>query len=173
LAVPPHLYPVADEELVLLVRSHEAALLRLAYLLSRDSARAEDLVQDTLLRVLRRWRSAGAPDHAFAYARRVLINEFLAWRRLRSASELLGPVEDAKVPDHADQLADRELMWRLLGAVQPRARTVLILRYYEQLSDAEIAAMLGCRQATIRSISARALQALRAHPMLATVSEEA
>lgn len=164
---------MADEELELLVRSHEAALLRLAYLLCRDSARAEDLVQDTLLRALRRWRSAGVPDHPFAYARRVLINEYLAWRRLRSASERIGFVEDAEVPDHADQLADRELMWRLLGEVQSRARTVLVLRYYEQLTDVEIASILSCRQTTVRSICARALQVLRAHPMLATVLEEA
>lgn len=158
---------------MLLVRSHEAALLRLAYLLCRDSARAEDLVQDALLRVLRRWRSVGVSDHPFAYARKVVINEYLAWRRLRSASEQVGPVEDSAVFDHVEQLADRDLMWRLLGELHARGRAVLVLRYYEQLTDAEIASIVGCRLATVRSITARALQALRAHPMLATILEEA
>lgn len=159
---------------MLLVRSHENALLRLAFLLCRDAVRAEDLVQDALVRVLRRWRSAGVSDHPFAYARKVLINEYLAWRRLRSASESIGlDARDAEVLDHADQVAQRVLMWRLLGELSPRARTVLVLRYYEQLPDAEIASVLACRQSTVRSISARALQVLRAHPMLAAVLEEA
>jgi RNA polymerase sigma factor (sigma-70 family) len=107
--MPHHLHVVADEELEMLVRAHEAALLRLAYLLCRDSARAEDLVQDAFLRVLGRWRSAGVPDQPFAYARKVVINEYLAWRRLRSASGQVGPVGDAEAFDHVEQLADREL----------------------------------------------------------------
>jgi RNA polymerase sigma-70 factor (sigma-E family) len=171
--MPHHLHIVADEELEMLVRAHEAALLRLAYLLCRDSARAEDLVQDAFLRVLRRWRSAGVPDQPFAYARKVVINEYLAWRRLRSASEQVGPVADAEAFDHVEQLADRDLMWRLLGVLPARGRTVLVLRFYEELADVEIATILGCRQATVRSISARALQLLRAHPMMAIVLEEA
>jgi len=164
---------VADDELEALVRTHEAALLRLAYLLCRDSARAEDMVQDALLRILRRWRSAGLPDHPLAYARRVVINEYLAWRRLRSATELVGAVRDTELDDLADQLAERDLIWRLLGNLSPRARTVLVLRYYEQLPDADIASILGCRRATVRSIAARALQSLRTHARLAAVLEEA
>jgi RNA polymerase sigma-70 factor (sigma-E family) len=164
---------VADQELEALVRAHEAALLRLAYLLCRDAARAEDLVQDALIRVLRRWRAAGVPDRPFGYVRKVVITEYLAWRRLRSATERVGPVEGDEVSDPAGQVADRVLMWRLLGDLSPRARTVLVLRYYEQLADAEIAAIVGCRLATVRSIAARALQGLRAHPMLAEVLEEA
>jgi DNA-directed RNA polymerase specialized sigma24 family protein len=79
--MPHHLHVVADKELEMLVRAHEAALWRLAYLLCRDSARAEDLVQDALLRVLGRWRwrSASVQDQPFAYARKVVINEYLAW----------------------------------------------------------------------------------------------
>jgi RNA polymerase sigma factor (sigma-70 family) len=64
-------------------------------------------------------------------------------------------------------------MWRLLGELPARGRTVLVLRYYEQLTDAEIAVIVGCRQATVRSITARALHTLRAHPTLATTLEEA
>lgn len=173
LSVPNHLGVVADDELVALVRAHEPALLRLAYLLCRDSARAEDLVQDALIRVLRRWRHGGVPAQPLAYARRVVTNEFLAWRRLRSAAEMVGPVRDVEVLDHSDQVTDRDLMWRLLGQLSPRSRAVLVLRYYEQLSDNEIAELLGCQRATVRSISARAMQSLRAHPALATVLEQA
>jgi RNA polymerase sigma factor (sigma-70 family) len=164
---------VADEELERLVRSHEVALLRVAFLLCGDVGRSEDLVQDALVRVLRRWRSAGLSVYPFAYARRVLINEFLAWRRLRSSTERVGPVEDLAIADHADRLAEQDVVWRLLSQLRPRARTVLVLRFYEQLSDAEIASILGCRQATVRSITSRALQGLRNHPMLATVMKEA
>jgi hypothetical protein len=89
------------------VRAHEAALLRLAYLLCRDSGRAEDLVQDALVRVLRRWRQVGVPDSPFGYVRKVVITEYLAWRRLRSATERVGPVEGDEVPDPAAEVADR------------------------------------------------------------------
>jgi RNA polymerase sigma-70 factor (sigma-E family) len=164
---------VADEDLVALVRTHEAGLLRLAYLLCRDAGRAEDLVQDALVRVLRQWRSAGVSDHPYTYTRKVVTNEYLAWRRLRISGEHVGSVDDTVVFDQVDRLADRDLMWRLLGQLPARGRTVLVLRYYEQLTDAEIASILGCRQTTVRSVTARALHTLRAHPMLATMFEEA
>lgn len=164
---------MADEELELLVRTHEAALLRLAFLLCHDSARAEDLVQEALVRVLRRWRSAGAAEHPLAYARKTLVHEYLAWRRLRWTSEIVGDIGDAAVPDQADELAERDLMWRLLAELSPRSRTVLVLRYYEQLPDTDIAIVIGARQATVRSIAARALSALRAHPSLIAAMEEA
>jgi RNA polymerase sigma-70 factor (sigma-E family) len=164
---------VADEELELLVRTHEAALLRLAFLLCHDSARAEDLVQEALVRVLRRWRSAGVAEHPLAYARKTLVNEYLAWRRLRWASEVVGDIDDAAVADQADELAERDLMWRLLAELSPRSRTVLVLRYYEHLPDTDIAVVIGARQATVRSIAARALSVLRAHPSLIAAMEEA
>ena len=79
---------MADEQFATFVHEHGAALLRVAYLLCRDRARSEDLVQDALVRVLRRWRSHGVADAPFAYARRVVVNEYLGWRRLRSSSEV-------------------------------------------------------------------------------------
>ena len=161
--VPDHLQVVADEG------------LRLAFLLTRDRARAraEDLVQETFVRVLRRWRTAGVPDEPFAYARKVVINEYLAWRRLRSSDESVGLIGEREVEDQTEQIGDRDLMWRLLGELPARGRTVLVLRYYEQLTDAEIAVILGCKLGTVRSISARSIASLRAHPMMAIVLEEA
>lgn len=169
---PQHLNLVADEELELLVRAHEAALLRLAFLLCHDSARAEHLVQETLVRVLRRWRSAGVADHPLAYSRKTLINEYLAWRRLRWAGEVVGDIGDTAVADRTGEIAERDLMWRLLAELSPRSRSVLVLRYYEHLPDAEIAVLIGARQATVRSIAARALGVLRAHPALIAAMEE-
>lgn len=150
------------------VRAHGGELLRFAYLLCGDAARAEDVTQDALLKLLRRWRSHGPADHPAAYARRIVVNEYLAWRRLRASTEVaLLDGDDAGSPDGADAHADRQLMWGVLRGLPPRSRAVLVLRYYEQLPDREIAAWLGCAEATVRSTAARAFASLRELPELA------
>ena len=162
-----------DPEFTAFAQAHGDELQRVAYLLCRDGARAEDLVQDTLFKLLRRWRSRGAPVHPLGYARRILVNEYLGWRRLLVSREL--PVADAPallVPDNTDVLADRDLMWRLIATLSPRARAVLVWRYYVQLPDREIADLLDCAEVTVRTTAARALATLRANPMLATAREE-
>jgi RNA polymerase sigma-70 factor (sigma-E family) len=151
---------VADEAFTAFVQAHGAGLLRFAYLLCRDGARAEDLVQDALVKMLRRWRAAGVADQPVAYARRVVVNEYLGWRRLRASGEVLGSVETT-APDEMDAIDDRDRVWRLIGTLPARSRAVLVLRYYEQLPDREIALLLGCAEATVRSIAARAFSALR------------
>jgi RNA polymerase sigma-70 factor (sigma-E family) len=164
---------VADEAFADFVQTHGADLLRVAYLLCRDGARAEDLVQDALIKMLRRWRSVGGADHPNAYARRVIVNEYLGWRRLRASDELVTDAIDLPASDQFDSIVERDAVWRLIGALAPRARAVLVLRYYERLTDREIANLLGCAEPTVRSIAARAFTALRSHPALATVPEEA
>ena len=150
-----------------LVESDGAALLRFAYLLCRDAGRAEDLVQDALVRMMRVRSSVDAPA---AYARRVIVNEYLSWRRRFSSTERIGTEGlDAGSADPSDAVADRELVWRLIGSLPPRSRAVLVLRYYEDLPDAEIAACLGCADATVRSIAARAFAQLRVHPQLSSL----
>lgn len=161
-----------DEQFSAFVAASGPALLRYAYLLCRDSARAEDLVQSALERMLRRWRSSGAASNPAAYARRVITNEYLGWRRLRSASEI-ALVDEYAVPEAVDAVGavdERDRVWRLIGSLPPRARAVLVLRYYEELPDREIAAVLGCAEATVRSLAARAFVSLRA---AVTVAEEA
>jgi RNA polymerase sigma-70 factor (sigma-E family) len=138
-----------------------AALLRFAYVLSQDSGRAEDLVQDALVKVHRRWESVIAADQPEAYVRRILVNEFLNWRRRRSSAEVAGAVPDVAVGDDLDRIAERDRMWRALAVLPPRQRAALVLRYYEDLSDAEIAAILDCAPGTVRSLTARGLAALR------------
>jgi RNA polymerase sigma factor (sigma-70 family) len=103
--------------------------------------------------------------------RRVVLNEYLGWRRRRWSTEVVSsPLVDdaatAAVDAHAAS-DDRDLIWRLLGALAPRARAVLVQRYYEDLPDAEIAEHLGCAEATVRGVAARAFTTLRADPQLA------
>jgi RNA polymerase sigma-70 factor (sigma-E family) len=139
-------------------------LLRLAFQLCHRRSDAEDLVQQALEQLYRRWRKRGVDvDDAEAYARRVVVNEYLRRRRLGSASELITDV----VPDIASvapdaAVAERDAMWRSLDALPARQRAAVVLRYYEELPYRDIAAVLGCREATVRSLVARALHTLRA-----------
>jgi RNA polymerase sigma-70 factor (sigma-E family) len=154
----------ADEAIADLLGTAGDRLLRLAFQLCHGRSDAEDLVQQALEHVYRRWRGRGVDARdAEAYARRVVVNEYLRRRRLRSAGEL---VTDA-VPDHPSAapdgvLAERDAMWRILAALPARQRAAVVLRYYEELPDRDIAAALGCREATVRSLVARGLHALRA-----------
>ena len=143
------------------VVARSAALLRFAYLLARDRGRAEDLVQDALIKAHRRWDSVALAEHPEAYVRQIVVNEFLSWRRRRSNSELSAPVPDTVISDGSDQHAERDLMWRALATLRARPRTVLVLRYYEDLTDPQIAELLGCAVGTVRSTASRALTELR------------
>jgi RNA polymerase sigma-70 factor (sigma-E family) len=155
------------QDLAALVESDGAALLRFAFLLCRDAGRAEDLVQDALVRMMRSHSTVEAPA---AYARKVIVNEYLGWRRRRWSTEIVRTDDaDVGVDDSVDAVADRDLVWRLIGSLPPRARAVLVLRYYEDLPDAEIAAVVGCAEATVRSIAARAFARLRTHPQLSSL----
>jgi RNA polymerase sigma-70 factor (sigma-E family) len=145
------------------VRLHSTALLRSAFLLTRDTAAAEDLVQDTFLRLYPRWSRVIAADVPLAYVRRSMTNNFLNGRR-RSSHEVLyaDPPERSYDSDLAGPISDRELVRGLLADLPPKQRAVLVLRFFHDLSDADIAADLGCRQGTVRSIVSRSLGVLRA-----------
>jgi RNA polymerase sigma factor (sigma-70 family) len=114
-----------------------------------------------LTRVYGSWlRRAPTIDNREAYVRRAILNEYLRRRRLRSASELVtDDVPDVGVA--AVDVAAREDLWQALGTLPPRQRAVLVLRYYEDLPDREIAVLIGAKEATVRSLAARALAALR------------
>jgi len=162
---------VADEQFAAFVHAHGGSLLRFGYLLCGDGTRAEDLVQDALVNLMRRWR-AGRPEHPLAYARKTIVNEYLSWRRRRSSREVLSAdLLDIVLPDQTSAQADRDLVWRLLTDLPPRARAVLVLCYYAQLPDREIAAYLDCAEATVRSLAARAFATLREHPQLSILEE--
>jgi RNA polymerase sigma-70 factor (sigma-E family) len=134
-------------------------LLRTAYLLTGDRGHAEDLVQTALLRTARRWTSARR-DPA-AYARRVVVN--LAKDRWRDRARRLdeAPLDvDVAVPE-IDGVADRDQLLRAARALPAGQRSVLVLRYFDDLSVAETAAALGCSEGTVKSQTARALEGLR------------
>ena len=152
-----------DEVLHELMTTSGDRLLRLAYQLTHDRSLAEDVVQEALVSIYRTWRRAApAVSNHEAYARRVVVNEFLRRRRLRSSSEVVtDDVPDVVEPSFDTAVVDRDGLWRALGALPARQRAVLVLRYYEDLSDARIAELIDAKEATVRSLAARAVATLR------------
>ena len=148
------------------VASRGAALLRLAFMLTGDRHLAEDLTQDVMIRAYGRWSRLAQMEQVDAYVRRMLVNSHVSWRRRRSSGEV--PVERVadeantdSTPDGAEAVAERDRAWRMLATLPRKQRAVLVLRYYEDLSDSEIAEALGCSQGTVRSQASRALATLR------------
>ncbi len=144
-------------------------LVRAGHLMTGDAADAEDLVQETLLRVAHRWKRVRSMDHPAAYAHRVLVNLVLhdAGRRSRRRTELW-PNDSAA--EAADESAARALLevddvaefrWAL-AQLPARQRAVLVLRYWADLPVAEVADMLGCSEGTVKSTASRAAARLAA-----------
>jgi RNA polymerase sigma-70 factor (sigma-E family) len=145
------------------VATRGPALERFAYVLSGDAHLAQDLVQISLLKAYRRWRWVARVDHPDAYVRRIVTRSYLDWRRRRSSGEApVAAVPDRAGPDIADGVADRDRLDRALATLTPRQRAVLVLRHYEGLDDAAIAALLRCGEVSVRTHASRGLQRLRA-----------
>lgn len=162
-----------DDVLTELVADSGDRLLRVAYQLTHDRGAAQDLVQDALLRVYRSVCRRGlAPEDWYAYLRRAVINEYVRTRRLRSSTEVVTDVvpERPAAGSLEERAADQAQLWAALAELSERQRAVLVLRYYEGLPDHEIAALLGCREATVRSLARRGLAAMR--PLVAAASTE-
>ncbi|MFD2083151.1 RNA polymerase sigma-70 factor, sigma-E family [Actinopolymorpha cephalotaxi] len=140
------------------------SLLRTAYLLVGDHGHAEDLVQSALVRTHRRWSGLENRDQPERYVRKVLVNLASShWRRRLHFRE--SPVADVPERTVADATAHSDLrdeLWQALRSLPPRMRAVLVLRYFEDLSEAEIAAVLGCSTGTVKSQASRGLARLRA-----------
>jgi RNA polymerase sigma-70 factor (sigma-E family) len=153
------------EEFELWVQARGGALARSAYLLTGDAHLAEDLLQETLARVAQKWRKVireGSPD---AYARRVMHNLAVdAWRRRRSRPpELLAATPPELVGrGDATDVERRVVLRDALARLTPRQRAVLSLRFYEDLTEVEVAAVLGCSVSTVKSTARDALARLRA-----------
>jgi RNA polymerase sigma-70 factor (sigma-E family) len=143
--------------------AHHAEALRLAYLLCGDPQRAEDAVADAFVKVFRRWDRGGI-DSPRAYIRRAVVNEVNSrFRRLalerREASKRSG---DARgVRELADDVADHDAVFRALQALPERQRTAVVLRYYNDLSEADTAAAMGVSPGTVKSSVSRGLERLR------------
>jgi RNA polymerase sigma-70 factor (sigma-E family) len=145
-----------------LVVAHAPALLRLAVMLTGGREDAEDLLQSTFLRTARHGERIAAMGAPAAYLRRVMVNEHVSQGR-RSARRVRTVPEgsDPPLPDAGDPVAARDEAWRWLSTLGANQRAVLVLRFYEDLPDAEIAELLGCPEATVRSHAHRGLAALR------------
>jgi RNA polymerase sigma-70 factor (sigma-E family) len=142
------------------------ALLRYATALSCDPYLAEDIVQDVLVRAQPRWPRISAADVPEAYVKRMIVNELASWRRRRAARVVPMSHEGldaigAPRGDPVVELDERDAMIRRIAGLPVRQRIVVALRYYEGLTDEQIADLIGCRPATVRSHAARALATLR------------
>lgn len=151
-----------DEEFGQFVAARGPALCRTAFLLTGDWQAGEDLVQEALTKTYLRRRGLRDPAALEPYARKVLVSLFLTWRRRRWHREL----PQAEPPelggaDQADRLADRGGMWWALAELPPQQRAVLVLRYYEDLTEADIAAVLHVSTGAVKTHAARGLNRLR------------
>ncbi len=154
------------------VRANSGSLFGTAYLLTGSADRAEELLQDTLARLYPKWEQVQAAEAPLAYVRRCVANGFVSSRRSRSARDisLHDLPEVADTASLADRVADRGLLWQLLGRLPDRQRAALVMRYFHDQPDAEIAEAIGCRRATVRSLISRGIAAMRAQ---ATLGEQA
>ena len=143
-----------------------AALARYAIILTGDRETAQDLVQETMVRVQLQWRKVSRADLPERYVKRMMANLYVDWQRgpwWRRVRLRGVPDETVPVPgDIADGTADRDLLWGVLAGLPRQQRAALVLRYYEDLPDAEIAEALGCSVGTARGYISRALSTLRA-----------
>ena len=140
------------------------AALRLATVLTGDRASAEDIIQEVMLRAHRRWAAISQFDRPDSYLRTMIVNEFISTRRRTWRLIPSGRATDLDTqvtPDHAARVADRALLIAELGKLPRRQRAVLVLRYYEGLSDQSIAELLGTSPVTVRGYAFRALAKLR------------
>jgi RNA polymerase sigma-70 factor (sigma-E family) len=146
------------------VRTRHGALLRFAYLLTGDTHSAADLVQEALERTGLRWRRVRRQDSPEAYVRQAILNGHLNHRRRRRREQLVADAPETSRYDSGRYDAEPrdEALWTLLGSLPPQQRAVLVLRFYEDLTEAEIARVLGCAIGTVKSNSSRALAKLRA-----------
>ena len=147
------------------VHARAGSLLRTALLLTgQNQAEAEDLLQLALERAYRHWSRACAAGDPERYVRKILANASAdRWRRLtRRPEQELPAGKEPGIPDRTAEVADRDFLLRALAALPPRQRAVLVLRYFDDLPEAEVAEMLGCSLGTVKSQAARGLARLRA-----------
>jgi RNA polymerase sigma-70 factor (sigma-E family) len=147
-----------------MVDAHARALLRTAYLLTGDAHLAEDLLQTALAKTWTRWRTIRDTERADAYVRRVMATTCTAWWRRRWRAEVpTGVLPDrAGARDESAGVDHRDEMGRALALLTPRQRATVVLRFYEDMAEADVAAALGCSVGTVKSTTSRSLALLRA-----------
>jgi RNA polymerase sigma-70 factor (sigma-E family) len=161
------------EGFVQFVEARQRALQRTAWLLTGDWALAEDLVQTALARSWLRWERIRRRDDPEVYVRRAMVNTWATWNRRRWRGERpSGAVPDSRAPgDVATEVAVRMAVQEALGSLTDRQRAVLVLRVFDDLSEAQVAQVLGCPIGTVKSTMARAVARLRDDSRIAELME--
>ena len=147
-----------------LVFSMSPRLNRLAYAVCGDAALAEDAVQAAMVVAYRTWPRVRDVDSPNAYLRRMVVNQLVSWRRRKSWGEtavLVEGLEPSRV-SHEASVVEHQIVWAAVGQLPPRQRAVIVLRYYEGMSETEIAETLGIRRGTVKSQASAAMAHLRA-----------
>ncbi len=151
----------SDDSFEAFAGTHLKDLLRTATAICGDPHLAEDLVQDVLIKALRRWHSISRTDLPIAYLRRMLVNEFISQGRRKRATPVADPPVRDAYPDQTGRVDDHLSLQREISSLPRQQQVVLALRYFADLSDDQIAQALGCRPSTVRSYVSRALATLR------------
>jgi RNA polymerase sigma-70 factor (sigma-E family) len=171
-----------DAEFAEYMAARQPSLLRTAYLLSGDRHTAEDLVQTALAKLYLSWDKVQNRELVDGYVRRILVNENnsmwrRAWKRREvSTDEVPERTTDLDTADHGERAARSTALWDFVQTLPRKQRAVIVLRYYEELSEAEIADVLGISVGTVKSQASRALASMRTRvdtePMLSHDREE-
>jgi RNA polymerase sigma-70 factor (sigma-E family) len=151
-----------DEEFSAYMAARQPSLMRTAYLLTGDRHQAEDLVQTSLAKLYLAWDRVQDRGSIDGYVRRILVNENnsvwrRAWKRREVATDRVPDVETRDTYDEGRSGA----LWEIVQTLPKKARAVVVLRYYEELTEAETAELLGVSIGTVKSQTSRALAALR------------
>ncbi|MEU5722707.1 SigE family RNA polymerase sigma factor [Micromonospora sp. NPDC047738] len=143
------------------VTARSARLLRTAYLLTHDWAHAEDLLQTALVRAWGAWGRIDADPEP--YVRRILVNVYASWwrRRWRQVEQPTSQLPERPTADELSHLDQRDQVWQAIGKLPRRQRTVLVLRYFEDMTEAQIADAMGISVGTVKSQATKALAKLR------------
>jgi RNA polymerase sigma-70 factor (sigma-E family) len=150
----------ADQAYAAFVEAAWQRHLRLALLLTGDRWQAEELLQDSLVRIYERWRRLSRTDDLHACLRKVLVNNHTSLWRRRRRENLVGEVPDRPWSD-GDVSAEALMVRDALRSLPPKQRAVVVLRHYEDLPEREIARLLGCSPGTVKSQHAKAMAKLR------------
>lgn len=146
------------------VAARSAALHRTAYLMVGDRQLSQDLLQEALTKTYVAWPRLRDPSRAEAYTRKAITTTAISWYRRRSWGERPSDtVPDQSRASHDDDVTTREVLWRALQQLPPRQRAAIVLRYYEDLTEAQTAHVMGCAVGTVKSQVSAGLRKLRDH----------
>lgn len=144
------------------VAARSQALFRTAYVVAGDHHLAQDLLQEALVKTYVAWPRLRDAKKAEAYVRRTIVTTAISWRRRRSFHERpVDRVPDVRNPDETERLATHDVLWQSVSNLPPRQRVALVLRYYEDLTEAETAELMECSVGTVKSQVSVALGKLR------------